>query len=496
MSETTNSPFWDFKKYGEAQWFKTLGVGLLYMVVIYFILHALFSISDHYGRTKLKLDYEDATLSTDQKQLINRIYFDTTQKASPVADSMVVEVTPAPEKDTLKNSTAATDPNTPKPGKSNNAPKAPNGSTKKVFKKQLVSNPGSPNFKLTKAIRLINNEFNNKIDPVQLDSIKNYLASATDLEATAYLADARFQVKSYFWLTGPAVYFEIIFWSIFGVISSLLFSLGLIGKNSTTIPNDPSTEFDSSEIPYQFAKILYAPICTLVIVLGYNFFNDTNMADISSGKGVIVFAFIGGFYSSRVIALLDRLKEVVLPGDANSTAPKSSKTLGGNSADTTETYSPQIDPPPPPPDEKEITEDAQDEAEVAPDPNAVTLPGDANTTTSGTNQQTEIPILAGKKDDYDPEIDAPPPMPDEKDITEIEQEETEIDLDSNKPIILGETTASSDATTEAPTGTVTGPTDVLTPQADTPLASTGEEDIPDDGEENPPVDSDPNKPTV
>lgn len=58
-------------------------------------------------------------------------------------------------------------------------------------------------------------------------------------------------------------------------------------------------------------------MCTLVVVLGYNFFTD-QMVDIKSSKGIIVFAFIAGFYSSRLVALLDRMKEVILP--ANSTS--------------------------------------------------------------------------------------------------------------------------------------------------------------------------------
>lgn len=395
MSDTPNASFWDFKNYSETQWFKTLGRGLLYLALLYFVLHTGFGLLDYWGVTKVKLDYEYATLSGDQKQLINRIYFDTTQKASVVKDTIVAQKSSAPKRDSIKDSTLVVKGESVKAA-GDNKPKPNNPLTQSDVKRQLVSKPGTSDFKLNKAIRLINNEFNNKIDSTQLDLIKNFLATATDLEATAYLAGARFQVKSYFWLTGPAVYFEIIFWSVFGVVSSLIFSLGLIGKNSTTIPNNPKTEFDSSEVPYQFAKILYAPICTLVIVLGYNYFNDENIADISSGKGVIVFAFIGGFYSSRVIALLDRLKEVVLPGNANSTAPGADTRAQASAAATgvTELYDPQVDPPPPIPDEKDLT---------------------------------ETPLVAAEDADdaYNRDVDAPPPPPDDSSITENNQEETD-----------------------------------------------------------------------
>jgi hypothetical protein len=108
------------------------------------------------------------------------------------------------------------------------------------------------------------------------------------------------------------------------VVCSLLFNLGFVSKESTTDFTNFRSVFDSTEIPFQVAKILYAPICTLIIVLGYNYFNDENLIDISSSKGVIVFAFIGGFYSSRVIALMDRLKDVILPNSGTSDlSPKS-----------------------------------------------------------------------------------------------------------------------------------------------------------------------------
>ena len=403
MSNTTKASFWDFKNYSETQWFKTLGRGLLYLVALYFMLHTGFGISDFFGWTKTKLDYEYATLSDDQKQQINRIYFDTTQEDTSAKTSIAVKQSAAPKKANLKDSLVRQKETGLAAADSGSADESKSVATTQI-NKQLISAPGSSSFKLNKAIRLISNEFNNKIDPVQLDSIKAYLANATDLEATSYLADARFQVKSYFWLTGPAVYFEIIFWSVFGVISSLLFSLGLIGKNSTTIPNNPKTEFDSSEVPYQFAKILYAPICTLVIVLGYNYFNNDNIADISSGKGVIVFAFIGGFYSSRVIALLDRLKEVVLPGDANGTAPGANAKGQVNTTTTTattEAYNPQVDPPPPVPDEKDITETPEVETKAT-------------------------------ENAYKRDVDAPPPPPDETTLSENNQEETGEDIDSEK----------------------------------------------------------------
>jgi hypothetical protein len=181
-----------------------------------------------------------------------------------------------------------------------------------------------PKERVAKLMQYIDNIFNYKIDPIQRSKINRFLITAKPTQIISYLTNTRFMVKSFFWLIGPFVYLEIVFCAVFGVLSSLLFNMGHIIKNSTTDLADPRTTFDSSEVPYQVAKLLYAPICTLAVILGYNFFKDENIADISSSKGVIAFAFICGFYSGRLIALMDRLKEVLLPTEASPIISKSS----------------------------------------------------------------------------------------------------------------------------------------------------------------------------
>ncbi|MEI6947404.1 hypothetical protein V9K67_09450 [Paraflavisolibacter sp. H34] len=241
--------FMEFKKYREHEWFRLLFIFLTALGLLYIYSHVV--IHKDAG-------YEYERLDKGQLQHINTIYLDSV----------------------------------------NQAEEAPDGILRR---------------KSEKVISYIQNQFNNKVDPLQISRIRPDLYAARQLEAISYLGTLRLRVQSYFWLVGPEVYFEIIFWSLFGVLASILFNLGMVGRNSTTEPGNARTIFDSSEIPYQFAKLLYAPLCTLSIVLGYNFFNDQNIVDISSSKGVIVFAFLGGFYSSRLIAFMDRLKEVILP---------------------------------------------------------------------------------------------------------------------------------------------------------------------------------------
>lgn len=322
--------FWDFKAYEEKEWFKMLVILLIVLTALYTGLHLFTS-----NRIISRAGFEYSKLDKSQMEQITRICFDTSSTKTAIG-----RVKPA--KDSLQNK-AGKDSLRNKTGKDSLHNKAANDSLQdKKTKDQATDSPpkrvpsaarsaenlvtGSAktdscqcgeNTICGKLIIYLRNQFNDKIDSVQLRLIQSYLCYCTSLEATGFLSNIRLQVKSYFWLTGPAVYFEIIFWAWFGVICSLLFNIGLISKNRTTDPTDPTTYFDSSEIPSQVSKLLYAPACTLVIVLGYNFFNDQNIVDISSSKGVIVFAFIGGFYSSRLVAFLDRLKEILLPVGSN-----------------------------------------------------------------------------------------------------------------------------------------------------------------------------------
>lgn len=273
-----NLKYWDFKYYSEAKWFRSLILMLLSIAALYSLLHLL-NVGDKYG-------YEYSALNSKQIQQLNRIYFNT--------DTVVA----AKSVDSLSKEAAA---------------------LQKKFNDSCLARRG---LRSERALKYIDNEFNGEIEAKQMDSIRSYLCCCMNLEAVSFLSEFRFRVKSYFWLTGPLSYVEIIFWTWFGVLCSLLFNLGVVGKNSTTSPDNPSSVFDSSEIPSQAARLAYAPCCTLIIVLGYNYFSNQNLPDIGSNKGMIVFAFVGGFYTSRLIALLDRIKDVLFPNSGKNELPE------------------------------------------------------------------------------------------------------------------------------------------------------------------------------
>lgn len=198
-----------------------------------------------------------------------------------------------------------------------------------------TTKPGNPNTPvLTKeqialVVDFLNVELSGDIDKAQLGEIKNYLSKVDKREATAFLTDTRFKVRSYFFLTGSATYIEVIFWAMFGVIGSLLFYVADAYRKKQTDPNDG---FDPTEIPYQIAKLFYAPLTVLVLVLGYGLISGQELIDIDAGKGMIIFAFVGGFYSGRLMNFLDRLKDVLLPGNDSAQKPGTAPAAGSNKA--------------------------------------------------------------------------------------------------------------------------------------------------------------------
>jgi len=159
-------------------------------------------------------------------------------------------------------------------------------------------------------------ELQQKINRQQLSETMALLAQMKSADITDYLTEKKFLVSSAFWLTGNKTYLEAFFWSLMGVLVSLVYYVSIANAKSLhTAGTEDSGSFDPAEISGQVAKMFYAPACTIVLVLGYQYLTDSNdsMIDISVNNGLIVFAFISGFFSGRVMRFLDRLKELILP---------------------------------------------------------------------------------------------------------------------------------------------------------------------------------------
>ncbi len=137
------------------------------------------------------------------------------------------------------------------------------------------------------------------------NEIKERLDDYQRAQLRAALPTLPFTIDSFFWLCGTCVFLELILWSLFGVGASILYRV------SEAISKD---EFQITKVPIHIAKLIYAPLSTVVIFLSIEvFFGDGSIVVDDISSWAIVLAFILGFYSGRTVELLRRLKDVILP---------------------------------------------------------------------------------------------------------------------------------------------------------------------------------------
>lgn len=163
--------------------------------------------------------------------------------------------------------------------------------------------------RIRKAMVYITSQYGKDIDEEQLSNIQRYISTFSPRETGIFLSDYNLKISSFFWLAGPMVYVEVVFWAIFGVLCSLLLLTGnMIRKNTQHVHRD---------ILYQSARLLYAPFAGIIVLLAYNYLKGAGTMHIQSGDGIIVFAFLLGFYSGTVMELLDRVRNVLFNTPVN-----------------------------------------------------------------------------------------------------------------------------------------------------------------------------------
>lgn len=165
-------------------------------------------------------------------------------------------------------------------------------------------------------IAFLKSEMHQQLDQKEFAQTMDLVTKMNNESVIDFFAEKKFLVHSMFWLTGNKTYIEALLWSLMGVLVSLIYYVSIANTKSLhTAGTEDSGSFDPAEISGQVAKMFYAPTCTIVLILGYQYLIDSNnsMIDISVNNGLVVFAFISGFFSGRVMRFLDRLKELVLP---------------------------------------------------------------------------------------------------------------------------------------------------------------------------------------
>jgi hypothetical protein len=162
----------------------------------------------------------------------------------------------------------------------------------------------------------LDRELEYKTDSSSGEPLKSLLSYTSNENVYNYLSETRILVKGPFWLTGYGIYQEAFLWSLIGVLISLIYHVSLANsKAPIEFIDADSGGFKTSEVSSHIAKMIYAPVATIVIVVGYSIISSTQqgLPDISVGKELLLFAFISGFYSGRVMRFLDKLKEILIP---------------------------------------------------------------------------------------------------------------------------------------------------------------------------------------
>jgi hypothetical protein len=302
-----------------ASWLIVLCTLQLITIGVYLLTHS----SRHFG-------YEYVALNTDQQKaftdLVN-IYTDDDKPTSIlVRDSAEEAAKPAPDNKTAKDTTKKM---LCQKARAVRIQKA--GMIKDFLKSTLSGDVKESSGKKAepKKPTILDDQIN-ELDPV--------LKELNTKDVISFILKKKFKVDSYFWLAGTSMYWEAIFWSLFGVLTSLIYYVSL--ANQLALKNkedDDIGPFDTSEIGSQVAKMFYAPAVTLVLVIGYNYFSDKSQSaiDISFNHGLILFSFMAGFYSGRLMKLLDKLKNSILPDSSDGPSTGDGNTTAAGSGDIT-----------------------------------------------------------------------------------------------------------------------------------------------------------------
>ncbi|SDP92419.1 hypothetical protein SAMN05428975_3679 [Mucilaginibacter sp. OK268] len=273
--------FFKAKTWSGAGWLLTLCMLLVFVAMIYTALHFCYKGTDHKKLDSVQLLNIDNVLAA---------YPDSTQSAS---------------KDPAVNKAAV---------------------AKREERNQAVFN-------------FLKNEYDDCIDEPRLKLLDGLLINLSNKDTKAYLTDKDIFVNDFFWFVGTGTYAEVLFWALMGVLVSLIYYVSIANREALKVAGDADTgPFDPAEISGQVSKMFYAPVCALVLVLGYNLLGGSNnkMTDISIGKGLLLFSFISGFFSSRVMKFIDGLKDLVLPlSSSNNNSTTNSNEPGAKTADIT-----------------------------------------------------------------------------------------------------------------------------------------------------------------
>ncbi len=147
------------------------------------------------------------------------------------------------------------------------------------------------------------------IDLSETKKLKEFITVMDLNNIKPLLSKYPIRIHSLFWLGNKWIYLELTFWALFGVLANLLYNVAEQIRNKS---------FTKYEIPVHVAKILYSPFCVIIIYICYNTINE-QPHDIQYTLYSLAVAFLLGFFSGRMIDLLNRIKDLLLPLGKSST---------------------------------------------------------------------------------------------------------------------------------------------------------------------------------
>jgi hypothetical protein len=151
-------------------------------------------------------------------------------------------------------------------------------------------------------VRLIKDYILKTVDNLDPKTVDDLFETYCLTQLITVLPYYPFRVKSFFWLVGNKVLLEVTFWSLFGLIASLMYSITMLRR------------INKYMIREHIGKLFYTPFICIVIYLALNaLMNSGSISLTGVGKSVIVLSFILGFFTRRAVLLLDKIKDLILP---------------------------------------------------------------------------------------------------------------------------------------------------------------------------------------
>lgn len=155
-----------------------------------------------------------------------------------------------------------------------------------------------------KAIVYLDEKYEISKERVYADSLRSMIKLLQKQHFINVITQSGIRKRSFFWLYNDISIIELIFWALFGTLSSFLYYYAEHSRKGTV---------DEDEFPAYWAKLFYTPFVVIVIYFSPNLFSNEQGFNIYFGHWTIVIAFVLGFFSGRTIELLDRLKNFIFP---------------------------------------------------------------------------------------------------------------------------------------------------------------------------------------